>query len=102
MASYVDKELYQRVGFAVMKIRERRGLTVLALAERAGMHRNSLARVESGLGTSVASLFRIATVLEVSVDALITFSQDVVQRATGCESVRPKAAKVVCGTERLF
>ena len=97
-----DRVLYQRIGYAVMKLRQREGLTALVLAERAGVHRNTIYRVESALYISVSSLCRIAGALGVGVDALISFSPSLVHSRRVVSLGQEKAAKVVCGTENLF
>lgn len=93
-----DAQLYQRIGYRIFKERERRRLTALVLARRAGIHKNTVYRAEQGLGISVRALLHIAAAMEIGLDELLAFSQHVVTF-----SERPeKAAKVECGTEKLF
>jgi transcriptional regulator with XRE-family HTH domain len=93
-----DPRLYQRIGFAIAKLRARKGLTALVLAGRAGVHRNLICRVESGRGISVLALYRIAEALGQSIDSLISFSPQVVH----LDLQDKKAAKVNCESDKLF
>jgi transcriptional regulator with XRE-family HTH domain len=102
MSPHKERQLHQRIGFAVMRLRQRRGLTALVLAERSGVHRNTICRIESGLPTSVFVLSEIAEVLGVGLDALLSYSPRVVHPSSRDNLRAKKAAKVVCGTKSLF
>jgi transcriptional regulator with XRE-family HTH domain len=62
----------QRIGARVLIARTRRQLSAQDLAVRAGMHRNTIYRLESGIGScSVACIYRIAQALEISAGELL-------------------------------
>lgn len=88
-----DKPLNHRIGYNVMRARRRRGFTIPMLADRAGVHKNTLDRVEKGYGATASTLFKLALALEVSLDELAQKSQYVVGFSAG----KKKAAKVVSG-----
>lgn len=98
MAIPKDALIEQRVGYRIFKERTRRGLTAMVLADRAGIHRNTVYRIESGLGISVVALCRIAAALEVTLDALVPISQCVVHRSVDDVSKARKAARVNNGS----
>jgi transcriptional regulator with XRE-family HTH domain len=66
-----DRNLRQRVGSRVLKRRENMRLTALELAARAGVHRNTISRIECGQSLSIETLWRLCKVLQISLDSLI-------------------------------
>ncbi len=93
MAMRRDVALYRRIGYAVMRLRRRRGWTVLVLAERAGLHRNTIYRVESGLNISIYALWRIAEALGVALEGLIAAANG----AGASEAVERRTESTLCG-----
>lgn len=93
-----DRPLNGAIGFNVMRARRRRGFTIPALAELAGIHKNTLNRAEGGCGITAPTLCKLARALDVTLDELVPKSQYVVRFSAR----KKKAAKVVCGTEKLF
>lgn len=73
-----DAALDRRIGFTVYRERRRQGMTVPDLATRAGVHENTVHRVENGQGVSVGALFKIARALHVSMDVLARNPPDIV------------------------
>jgi len=73
-----DEALDRAMGFRVYRRRSRKGWTVKHLAELAGVHPNTISKVENGGGGSVSTVSRIAAALEVSAGKLIPNTQDVV------------------------
>jgi transcriptional regulator with XRE-family HTH domain len=54
----------QRIGARMMLARKQRRMTAIELADRAGIHRNTIHRIEAGLNScTIANLFRIANAL---------------------------------------
>ncbi|HEV2133776.1 MAG TPA: helix-turn-helix transcriptional regulator [Terracidiphilus sp.] len=97
-----DAALDQRIGYCIFKERERRGLTVMVLARRAGVHRNTISRVESGGGISVCALVRIAAAMEVGWDELLARAQFIVRCDEEDAQAQGKSVTVICGTESLL
>jgi transcriptional regulator with XRE-family HTH domain len=55
------------IGAQIQLWRERRGLTALALAELAGVHRNTVYRLECGLGCRASMLVKVMSVLKLQI-----------------------------------
>jgi transcriptional regulator with XRE-family HTH domain len=67
-----DGMLRQRIGARVFFLRKRRGITAFELAGRAGLHRNTIYRIESGLSLcSLVQIWRIASVLGVEIEDFV-------------------------------
>lgn len=62
-----DERLEQVIGARIQRWRERRGVTALALAELAGVHRNTIYRLECGMGCRSSLLVKVMLVLEIKV-----------------------------------
>lgn len=77
-SSNKDEALDRALGFRIYRARTRKRWTVKQLAERAGVHLNTVARVEKGDGASITTVSRIAAALGVSAGTLIPNTQDVV------------------------
>lgn len=60
-----------RIGGRIRIARTRRKLTAQDLAERAGVHPNTIYRLETGSNCSVASLYRIASALGLTLTELL-------------------------------
>lgn len=68
-ATILDK----RIAIRVMKARAELALSQCKLAKLAGVHRNTLNRIERAEGCSVESLYKLARTLEMSVDSLVEY-----------------------------
>lgn len=97
-----DQRFYQRIGYTILKLRERKGLTLVVLAELAGVHRNTVVNAESGREISASSLFRIATALGVTMESLAVNAQLNVRLGDEDNPRQKKAAKVNCESSKLF
>ncbi len=93
-----DKPLNCMIGYNLMRIRRRSGIAIPVLAERAGVHKNTWNRVEGGYGVTAATLVKLASALDISLEELVPKTQYVVLFS----AKKKKAAKVICGTEKLF
>lgn len=62
-----DRKIERMIGAQVQLWRERRGMTALALAELAGVHRNTIYRLEAGLGCKGSLLVRVMLVLKIQI-----------------------------------
>ncbi len=60
-----DREIDLRIGMQIQFRREQRKMTALELAELAGVHRNTIYRLECGMGCRSSLLARIMLVLEI-------------------------------------
>lgn len=60
-----DERLDLRIAALIKLCRECRGLSALALAELAGVHRNTIYRLECGMGCRSSLLVRVMLVLEI-------------------------------------
>jgi len=69
------------IGARVLIWRRRRDLTLEELAARAGVHANTIWRLEEGRGCSVATAAKVAAALEVEIAVLIPNSQHVVRNS---------------------
>jgi transcriptional regulator with XRE-family HTH domain len=67
-----DLDLRRRVGFRIMKRREYMGFSALKLASLAGVHRNTISRMESGEMLSLESLWKVCQILDVTIDGMIS------------------------------
>ncbi len=68
----LEKELASVIGYNICKYREQTGMTQAKLAERAGVGSAFISRVERGEKLmKLVTLFKIASALNVSSDALI-------------------------------
>jgi transcriptional regulator with XRE-family HTH domain len=106
-----ERQLEERIGARVAIWRDRRGLTACALADLAGLHRNTIWRLEAGIcGFSIVILWKIAAVLEVDLFAfigdpprnpfaLIEGAPNLVHSWEKAVVEYKKPVNVVCGTE---
>lgn len=77
-----DGMLRQRIGARVFFLRRERGITALTLAARAGLHRNTIYRIEAGLSLcSVGQMQRIAQALCVKMADFLQDSPSMVHSA---------------------
>ena len=70
-----DVAIDRKVGARVFYLRQELGVTEMILAGRAGLHPNTIRRIENGLGCSVSTLVRIAAALQVDLNAIVTNTQ---------------------------
>lgn len=68
-ATILDK----RIAVRVVKARSNLALSRCKLAKLAGVHRNTINRIERAEGCSVESLYKIARTLEISIDTLVEY-----------------------------
>lgn len=73
-----DAVLYQTIGARVFRLRQSQNMEQAELAERTRLHPNTISRIETGDGISVASLVKIAKVLGVYLWELLPHSQLIV------------------------
>lgn len=64
------QSLNQRIGYRVLKARQYARISALELAARASIHRNTVYRIESGMGSSLEALWKITRVLNITLDSL--------------------------------
>lgn len=94
-----DDERFERIiGMQIQLWRERRGLTALALAELAGVHRNTIYRLECGKGCGASLLVRVMLVLEIQMKDLNTDAQPVVHSYKSAIVEYGKPARLPFGT----
>lgn len=62
-----DQGIDLRIAAQIQLWRERRGLTALELAELAGVHRNTIYRLECGMGCRSSLLVRVMLALKIEV-----------------------------------
>lgn len=84
-----DAVLRRRIGARVFFLRRDRGITALKLAAQAGLHRNTLYRIEAGMRScSIGQLHRIAQALSVKVDDFLENAPNRVHFASGSEKAQ--------------
>lgn len=93
-----EREWLGSVGARVGILRRRLGLDATVLAERAGIHRNTVDRVESGaVNCSAVLLRRIADALGTELESLFTKSPCMVQSSRETLELPEKPGRVVRG-----
>lgn len=65
------QDIKETIGKNIRIIRKNRGLTLQNLSKQIGITHQQLSRIENGMGTSTATLERIATILEVDMQDLM-------------------------------
>jgi transcriptional regulator with XRE-family HTH domain len=93
-----DRVMEQRIGARIIVLRERRGLTAIALARLAGLHRNTIWRLESGAACSVAALVRVMAVLEIEISDVVPDSPSLVHSWKSAIVEYEKPASLPFGT----
>lgn len=77
-----DAALRQRIGARVFFLRRGRGITAMTLAAKAGLHRNTIYRIEAGLSLcSIGQIWRIAQALNVKIEDFLHDSPSLVHSA---------------------
>ena len=72
MTSDQASAIEQRIGARVLIARTRRNLSARQLGQLAGIHRNTIYRLESGIGNcSVVVIYQLAHALEVELSELL-------------------------------
>lgn len=77
-----DVSMEQSIAARIFIWRRRKGITAPELAARAGLHENTILRIENGNGCSAATLAKIAAGLRVSIAVLVPKPQDLVVKMT--------------------
>jgi DNA-binding XRE family transcriptional regulator len=67
----MSREIYRRVAWKFINLRQGKGLTQIQLGEKTGMSRQQISRVEGGLGdTTLENICRLAGFFEISMEEL--------------------------------